>query len=280
MNRILILGASGFIGQALYKELRPYFDVYGTYFKQEGAYRENQVYFPFEVEQNGLEELLDSLRPQIVISCIKGPDAATHKLHEHLVDHALDHGTRVIYLSSQKVYDAQGAYPAYEYDPPQSISKEGKKHIAIERILAGLPAAQRLVLRLPLVLGVNAPLIFQMKQAAKHQASFEVYPNAIVSATTVDKLAQQVHYLINKQKSGIYHLSSTDVMHHEDLFREICQKVCNRPPIFKSVYDSNEDRYQAILPKHQMLPRNYRITIPEVIAASTLNEDIETIKQS
>ena len=30
-NTILILGASGFIGNVLYKELLSYFDVYGTY---------------------------------------------------------------------------------------------------------------------------------------------------------------------------------------------------------------------------------------------------------
>lgn len=279
MNRILILGASGFIGNALYKELRPYFDVYGTYYTQDGLYRENQVYFPFEMEENGIGQLLQSLKPNIIISAIKGPSIARIKLHEHLVDYARIFDCRLVYISSQQVFDAEQAYPAYEYDPPRAITKEGKQHIAIERLLANLPADQRLVLRLPEVLGVNSPKLIQLVQAAKHRAHFELYPNVIISATTIDKVAQQVHYLINKRKSGIFHLSSTDLVHHEDLYRELCQKLCKQPPIFTNVYGSNNDRYQAILPKHQMLPKNYRITIQEVIGDSTLNESIETYKQ-
>ena len=33
-HRIFILGASGFLGYAIYKELAPYFKTYGTYFSE------------------------------------------------------------------------------------------------------------------------------------------------------------------------------------------------------------------------------------------------------
>lgn len=278
MNRILILGASGFIGNALYKELRPYFDVYGTYYSQDGLYRDNQVFFPFEMEENGIGQLLLTLKPNVIISAIKGPIQARIKLHEHLVGYSRMFNCRLIYISSQKVFDATQSYPAYEYDTPKALSQEGKEHLAIERLLASLPSDQRLVLRLPELLGVNSPKVLQLVQAARHKAHFELYPNVIVSATTIEKLTQQVHYLINKKKSGIYHLSSTDLIHHEDLYRELCQTLCKQPPIFTNVYRSNNDQYQAILPKFQMLPKHCRITIQEVIASSTLNESIETLK--
>lgn len=279
MNRILILGASGFIGNALYKELRPYFDAYGTYCSQDGLFRDNQVFFPYQMQENGMGDILRTLQPNTIISCIKGPTEEKLKLHALLVEYAMATSSRIIYVSSQKVFDAQEQFPAYEYDAPKSISEEGKEHIAIERMLASLPADQRLIVRLPEVLGVNAPKILQMVQAAKHRAHFELYPNVIISATTIDKVAQQVHYLINKNKTGVYHLCSGDLVHHEDLYREICLKICKTPPIFTIVYGSNNDCYQAILPRHQMMPKNYRISIQQVIADSTLNESIETLKK-
>jgi len=279
MNRILILGASGFIGNALYKELLPYFDAYGTYCTQDGLFRDNQVFFPYKMEENGIGDILRTLQPNTIISCIKGPTAAKIKLHQLLVEYAIATASRIIYVSSQKVFDAQDQFPAYEYDAPKSISEVGKEHIALERVLAALPSDQRLIIRLPEVLGVNAPKILQLVQAAKHQAHFELFPNVIISATTVDKMAQQVHYLINKDKTGVYHLSSGDLVHHEDLYRELCHKLCKKPPIFTIVYGSNNDCYQAILPRHQMMPKNYRISIQEVIANCTLNESIETLKK-
>ncbi len=54
-NKILILGASGFIGNALYKELLSYFDVYGTYASQEGLYGDNQVFYKYRVEDDALD---------------------------------------------------------------------------------------------------------------------------------------------------------------------------------------------------------------------------------
>ena len=34
MNKILIFGGSGSLGQAIFKELNPFFDVYCTYYSQ------------------------------------------------------------------------------------------------------------------------------------------------------------------------------------------------------------------------------------------------------
>ena len=63
MNRILILGASGFIGNTLYKELLPYYDVYGTYFTANDFLQENQVMHHFDVTKDDIDELLNSIQP-------------------------------------------------------------------------------------------------------------------------------------------------------------------------------------------------------------------------
>jgi dTDP-4-dehydrorhamnose reductase len=129
-----------------------------------------------------------------------------------------------------------------------------------------------------MVLGINSPEVLHLRQCIRHHAAFEVYPNLVITATTVNKVCQQVHYIINQSLRGIFHLASNDMVHHEDLFREISAKMGDNMPIFKSVFNSNEDQYNALLPKHNKLPKTHQINISEVIEECSLNEEIMSIK--
>lgn len=278
MHRILILGASGFIGNSLYKELQGYYDVYGTYHSQAGMFEDNQVFFAYDHSKDELAHLLMELAPTLIISSLSGNFESQLKAHQMVSEYALATQARIIFLSSVMVFDSKGAFPAYEKESPSADSQYGRFKISVEKLLLKLPKEQVAILRLPMILGVNSPMVSQLKEAIKHQATFDVHPNLIVNVNTNDKVAQQVHYIINKSLFGTFHLGSSDVIHHSDLFQEISEKISDKKPIFKNVYSSNEDRYLAALPKHNKLPKNYRITVPEVITASTLNEEIITLK--
>ena len=175
------------------------------------------------------------------------------------------------------VFDAKYKFPSYENDVVLADSDYGRFKISIEKLVATLPKSKYVILRLPMVLGVNSPRVVQLKHASQLQADFKVYPNLIISITTVDKIAQQIHYIINKNRLGIIHLASNDVIHHSDLFEEISEKLSLKKVIFKQVYTSNKDAYLAILPKENKLPRNYRITVSQVIKECTLKEEIITL---
>ena len=279
MKKILILGASGFIGRSLYLELQSYFDVYGTYCHNKKDFDENQVYFKYCVEDDTLSDILHTIEPSIIISSLRGDYSKQFEAHKDLCEYVTNHhNCRLLYLSSVNVFDGKFQLPSYENDKPLAESDYGKFKIAVERLLLESIPAQTVILRLPMVLGVHSPRVVQLRQAIKNHATFEVFPNMTISLTTADKIAQQVHYIINKQLDGIFHLSSNDMVHHEDLFREITSKIGDKKPIFKSVYRSNDDSYLAILPKKNKLPEQYRISVADVIKDCTLNEEIITLK--
>jgi len=279
-QRILILGASGFIGNTLYKELLPYFDVYGTYKTANEHLQQNQVMYQFDVEKDDIDVILNEVQPNLIISSLRGDFIAQYKVHEQISAYVMTNDNcRVLYLSTVNVFDGKYYLPSYENDLLLAESKYGKFKVSVERIFNELPKEKFTILRLPLVLGVNAPRIIQLKQAKKHEASFEVYPNLIISVTTANKIAQQIHYIINKNLFGIFHLSSSDMIHHEELFIEISDRLDLENVIFKQTYTSNEDRYLAILPKKNKLPKAYRITVSEVINDITLKEEISTLKK-
>lgn len=278
-NKILILGASGFIGNVLYKELLPYFDVYGTYRSANPEFDNNKIMFQFNVEQDDVNNILNKVKPNFIISCLRGGFKDQLKVHKELINYVLEHiDCKIIYLSTVNVFDAKGSHPSYENDHLLANSEYGKYKVNQEKLIYNLPKIKFTILRLPLVIGVNSPRIIQLKEASKNKAEFEVYPNLIISATTANKIAQQVHYIINQDLHGIYHLTSNDMIHHMELFEEISNKLELENVIFKKIYTSNEDKYLAILSKYNKLPKNYQITIPEIIEDCVLKEAIDSLK--
>ncbi len=278
-QRILILGGSGFIGNAIYKELLSYFEVHCTYCKQLGAFSENQVFHNFCVEENSMLLLLNKIQPTIIISAINGDFKSQFEAHQQIVNYALiNEDCSVFYISSSEVFDGKFRHPSYENDVTLSETASGKFKISVEKLFLETIPQQTAIIRLPMVLGINSPEILHLRQCIRHQATFEVFPNLIITTTTINKVCQQIHYIINQSLRGIFHLASNDMVHHEDLFREITSKMGDKMPIFKSVFSSNEDRYNVILPKENKLPNLNQITVSQVIEECSLNEEIISIK--
>ena len=84
------------------------------------------------------------------------------------------------------------------------------------------------------------------------------------------KLSQQIHYIINQQLSGIFHLGSTDLIHHFDFIKLMIQKRYQRKAIYKQVYTTNQMRYLAVLAKENKLPNNLLFSYTDVLDDLTL----------
>ncbi|NQX78150.1 sugar nucleotide-binding protein [Gilvibacter sp.] len=273
MRRILILGASGYLGRISYKELTPYLDLHGTYFSAD-QYENNQVMHRFDLESDSIAALLRELLPTEIIYALDGPYPEQQQALKVIVEYCRAEKARLIFFSSVAVFDAVNSHASYENDKPLPQSAYGKHLTQMERICGDLPAPLYSILRLPLVLGTNAPLIKQLRAAHQHKAHFEVNPNQIISVNTEQEVARQLHYIINRKLSGIFHLSSTDLIHHSDLFLELSQKLGLTEMIFAYNYSSNDDEYYALLPKYNLLPAEYRNSVANLVNQVVLNEQI------
>ena len=270
MKKILIIGGSGFIGNALYKELNSYFDTYGTYCTDNDFYEKNQKFFQYDMELEDITILLDTLKPTIIVSAIRGNFNSQLDAHHSILQWLKVNTSKIIFLSSANVFDTFSNYPSYEHDKTLSNSVFGRLKIKIENALMRLPAHKYVIARIPMVFGAGTPRVLELKTLYDLEAPIEVFPNVIINATSISKLTQQLHYIINQNKKGIFHLGSIDLIYHLDLITEICDMLQLETPIFKQVFDSNNDRYLAVLPKDNLLPKNLHITTKEVIASIML----------
>ncbi|MGB3608682.1 MAG: sugar nucleotide-binding protein [Psychroserpens sp.] len=265
-HRILILGASGFIGNAIYRELCAYFKTFGTFRVPKKTYETNKQFFQYNVEQDDIYEILEATKPSIIISCLRGDFHAQTIAHQHLAEYLADHDCKLIFLSSSNVFDAYSKYPSYELDKTLSGSIYGHFKIKIENMLLRLPKKKIAIVRMPMVLGAQSPRVKEIKQHLEDNTAIEVFPNIIMNVTTDSKVTQQIHYIINRNKCGIFHLGSVDLVHHDDYFKDIIKLLSPKNGVkYKQVYTTNEDRYLAVLPKFNKLPKHLDVTSTDVL---------------
>ena len=263
-NKILILGASGFIGSAIYKELCNYFDTYGTYHTNP-SFATNGQYLKYDMNEDDIFKLLSKVQPDIIISSLRGDFAGQIQAHLHMMEYVQKHSCKLYFLSSANVFDAYSKYPSYEFDKTLSESIYGKLKIRIENMMLRMPEEKIGILRVPMVFGNASPRLKEIKTLLESNEPIEVFPNLIINVTTDDRLTQQIHYLINRNKKGIFHLGSSDLVHHEDFIKEVIKRLGNYHPVLKKVFTTNNDRYLAALPKFNKLPKNLTFSYQEVI---------------
>ena len=267
MKRILILGASGFIGNALYKELSPYFATYGTYYSNK-KYKENQQFYHFDHTQEDVHEVLKKIKPKLIISAVRGPFEDQIDLHQQLIEHVKLYNCRLLLLSSSNVFDAFHNYPSYEFDKTLSESVYGRLKIKIENDIMRLAPSKYVIARLPMVYGLHAPRIKEIEALMDEKLPLEVFPNTIVNLISDRKLTQQIHYIINQKLTGIFHLGTTDLITHYDFHKRLAAKRGWDQLVFKQVFTTNDMRYIAVLPKENKLPAHLLPTCEDVLEDS------------
>ncbi|AEH02223.1 sugar nucleotide-binding protein [Lacinutrix sp. 5H-3-7-4] len=265
-HRILIIGASGFIGEAIYKELCSYFRTFGTYRTDKYSFDKNQHYFQYNVEEDDIFEILEAIKPTVIISALRGNFSAQVLAHSHIIEYIVANNARLLFLSSANVFDAYSKFPSYENDKTLSHSMYGHFKIKIENMLLRLPKKYTAILRLPMVFGAQSPRIKEIKAFIKEGLPIEVFPNLVMNVTTDTKVTQQIHYIINRNKHGIFHLGSNDLVHHDDFFKEIIQSLGYSKPSLKNVYTTNNERYLAVMSKHNMLPKHLQLYSNEILS--------------
>lgn len=265
MKSILILGGSGFIGQALYKELNRYYKTYGTYYSQE-HFNSNQQFHYWDVNQpKSLRQLLDQVRPKLIISALKGPFDQLRSIHKNLCAYVEASDCRLMWFSTVHVFDTFRHFPSYEHDKTLSESLYGRYQIKIENEVLKLPVAKRVIVRMPMIFGQNSPRIQKIDRKIYAKDFIEVFPNTVLNANSILYFRRQVHYLINQQCSGIYHLGSSNLVTHEELMKKIIERRHLQAPKFKQVFTSNALRYLALLPKQNKLPDHLYPTIEDIL---------------
>ena len=233
--KILVTGSNGLLGQHLIQSLTANgHDVVGI---GKGNNRLNSItgfkYVTLDItDGTALHDLVVAESPAMIIhaaamtqvdkceedkqSCYNINVSATR----FLVDSAREVGAGIIYISTDFVFDGlEGPYK--EDDVPNPVNYYGSTKLAAERAIMESKlewAVVRTVLVFGDVLeGTRSNIISWVKQNLQDGKSIKVVADQIRTPTYVKDLVQGILLIIEKKKTGIFHISGSETLSPYDM---------------------------------------------------------------
>ncbi|WP_026884930.1 sugar nucleotide-binding protein [Clostridium akagii] len=270
MDKILVLGGSGLVGKALINELENDYDVYGTYHSEYNNKNANNL-FKLDIDNlNDIKEIIKTVKPNIIISCLSGDFNEQFKIHKEIENYLSRINGKLYFCSSANVFDNEVDKVHYEYDCVSAESDYGKFKIKCEKELALILKDKLCIIRLPCIWGKNSPRFNNLVEMLKKHEEIPVYSNYYLTNNTDVMLAKQIHYIIRNNFKGVYHLSTNDVVNYQEFIEEIIEKLEYKDIKFKITKLPSEKYYLAISTIHTDIPSNFKITNKDVVNYLTM----------
>lgn len=219
-KRILIIGAKGMLGRDLLKILRSSDGIDSL---------ENFEVIGWDVDEIDIREevstpsKIESLRPDIVIhlaaytdvdGCEINPDEAFRVNAEgmkHVAAGAQACGARVVYLSTDYVFDGEKKEAYVESDPPHPLNVYGQTKLKGERYLQER-VEDHLIIRTQWLYGkYGKNFVSSVLRQAREKRTLTIVNDQTGSPTYTVDLSKAIRTLIRHNSRGIFHVANQEV---------------------------------------------------------------------
>lgn len=242
------MGATGTVGTAIYRQLSQEKDweIRGTYCSSK---QKDSSMLRFSVETpDKIHSLLGQVRPDLVISSLRGNFDRQLTVHENIAGYLSANGGKIIFISTANVFDGDCKKPHYENDPTNSDSEYGRFKIQCEDLLRERLGSRAVIIRIPFVWGKNSPRIQEIRKGCE-KGELEVYTDFFSNHAADLQIAQIVRWIIMEDKEGIFHVGTSDVIEYQEFIQKlICAMgekepcfVCQKEPGVMAVLNSRDD---------------------------------------
>ena len=221
--KILIIGASGFVGNIIFDEfsMDSKYEVFGTYYSQQF----DSLFHLDMQNKTEVSETIKKLKPDVIIHPAANPNVEYCEQHpkdtwqvnvegsRNLIETARDIGAKFVYFSSDYVFDGTNG-PYSEEDIPHPINEYAFQKLAVENLMKK-SLDNFLIIRITVVYGWERRgknFVMGLIKNLKHGSFMKVPCDQIGSPTYVNNMVQVVKELIESDKTGIYHVAGTDLM--------------------------------------------------------------------
>ena len=215
MSRILVIGAKGMLGRDLVEVLRS------------SSRKDEVVGWDFEdvdirEEQRTIAKI-ESVYPEIVINVaaftdVDGSESNEEKVFainaegmKHVALGALRCRAKVVYLSTDYVFDGKKREPYLENDPPNPLNVYGRSKWKGEQYVQEL-VENSLIIRTQWLYGRHGNhFVTSVLRQASEKRVLSIVNDQIGSPTYTADLSQALSVLIQCDVKGIFHVSNSDL---------------------------------------------------------------------
>ena len=222
MKKLFILGDSGLVGSALIKHLNDDYDIIGV--SRDEMPGAKWKHLKFDLESNHLLPILEATQPDVIISCTRGDFDKQLTTHLEIVEYASPKDVKVYFFSTANVFDGISDAIKMETDLTNATSAYGQFKIDCEKLLIDGLGHNAIILRLPMVFGVNAPRVKEIISALQSERHIELYENLLFTTIWDTQIAYMFKHILEFDLKGIFHLTSKDIMDHVTFYRKFLGK--------------------------------------------------------
>lgn len=256
MKKILVIGASGFIGNYFFLELKKVlnFSVFGTYYSNK---KEGLIYLDY-TNPRELNKILKYINPEIIIwaAGIKNIDdlESNHSLAEkhnlipvkNLVkfQNKVKHNINLIFISSDYVFDGKkGEYTTDDYPNPDTIY--GKSKLDAEHYIKS-NSPFHIIIRVGSVIGLGSNFWDWIIGKLKLNQKIELYDD-VFSPTPIDILYKAIIKSIGLKLNGLYHVSGDRCMTRYDFGLLISKSLKTKSKLIKTNKENNFQKNRSLV---------------------------------
>lgn len=265
---ILVVGASGFIGSAVFSELSKHHNVYGTYNKRKDKFENSGKMFCFDIADiYSFKNILEHIKPQVVVSSVGGGFETQMAFHEEAAKYIAGRDSgRLIYLSSGNVFDGDLSRPHYEDDPPSAASGYGKFKASCEKMLHDILGKKCVIIRPPFVLGRNCPRTLKLREDTENGKGIDAPEDLYANYALDVQVASYIGYIIDNNLTGIFHTGSYNMCDYMEFVRNAAEGLKFKTPVFKKLAIGHAGRkYQAVLTVRDNIPQSLTLSVSDVL---------------
>jgi len=216
MKRVMITGASGQLGLALYDYLgnnQQYELFLSRFSRSEGNISQLDI-----SDQAAVDAYVDEYRPDIIINCAamtavdlcESEQEKAYRINalgpKYLAQAADRCGAKLVHISTDYVFDGKSDRPYTEEDMPNPINVYGKTKLAGEEFVKEY-CKRHFILRVAWMYGEGKNFVRTMLNLAKNKNVIRVVADQFGSPTSATEVAKVIMYLMGTEKYGIYHAS-------------------------------------------------------------------------
>lgn len=271
-KRLLVTGASGFLGWNVCQFPQDDWEIIGTYHNHPtGIFNTIMAVYLDLTDLNAIHHIFKTIKPDGVLHlgaisriniCEKQPTLSRNiNVHptELLADLCRQSQIPFVFTSSSQVFD--GTSSAYkESDPVHPITTYAHHKLEAERLaLATNPKAT--IGRMPLMYGDKSPtsvnFLPQWVQKLKNRELLTVFTDEIRQPASGQSAAAALFLLLKKQPSGVFNIAGSEVLSRAD-FANIMARIFNLPT------DTLQYCLQQDVPMAANRPKNLSLNIDKI----------------
>ncbi len=265
--KILILGASGFVGSCIKSVLQKNYSVFGTYKTANENFTGDNSMLRVDVDEpESVKRALDLSGADIVISSLRGVYQKQAEVHRRVANYLKAKKGKLIYISSLNAFDdiTVRDRPHYENEQPKAESDYGKHKIECEDITRGILGENGIIIRIPPVYSKNCPRIKALYQAAKTKTPMCTCSNIYMNYTSNTQITAYITYIIDNDLRGIFHVGTSDIRDYYEFQLDLIRALDIPIPKFQVVKEEQKS-VQAVFSNRTDIPDRLHITTDELI---------------